>query len=44
MTIWWLGILAIYGLVTGWDFSPLMWWLLVPMLIQDAYDVNRKKG
>jgi hypothetical protein len=42
MSVLWLATLVLYGLIAGWDFSPLWWWLLVPFTGQDFYDVRRK--
>ena len=39
MTLFWLIILIIYGMATGWhNIHPLMWWLLIPFTAQDIYD------
>lgn len=39
MALFWGVTLAIYGLSVGFNqIEPLFWWLLVPMLAQDAYD------
>jgi hypothetical protein len=43
MVIIWGIVLVIYGIVNGWGSIPLLnWWLLLPMAIQDRYDVTRK--
>ena len=38
----WTIILVLFGLISGWDFHPLFWWLIVPMVTQDLYDVAKK--
>lgn len=44
MSIPWLILLVIYGFVCGWEkVDPLSWWLLVPMFLQDQYDMRRKR-
>ena len=43
MTFFWLIILIIYGLTTGWDhIHPLMWLLLIPFAAQDIHDSKQK--
>lgn len=41
MSLTWTAVLVAYGLATGWNFSPLFWWLILPLAVQDAYDSHR---
>lgn len=43
MTILWLIILLI-ALATGHPFPMWAWFLLIPFLAQDTYDINRKRS
>jgi hypothetical protein len=42
MSIVWLIILIVHGLAAGWDFHPLLWWLLVPFGVQDLHDTRKR--
>jgi len=43
MSALWLIILLIYGGVCGYAQIPtLCWWLLLPFVIQDTFDVDKK--
>jgi hypothetical protein len=43
MSLIWFCVLIIYGIVEGFAQIPgLLWWLLVPMLVQDSYDVKKR--
>lgn len=42
MFVIWLFILLGYGFTGGWsEIPPLAWLLLIPLLCQDSYDVQK---
>lgn len=43
MALVWLVTLLVYGGVCGWNFPPLMWWLLLTMVMQDMWDSFHKR-
>ncbi len=44
MSFVWLVTLMIYGAVTGFEFHPLFWWALLPMVVQDLHDSPKEKS
>lgn len=43
MSLAWLGVLLIWWGVTRVAPEPLMWWLLVPFVLEDWYDGRRAR-